>query len=205
LAVFGGEPGSARYTIDVGGGFLTLGPYNFTVTPGEAGAFVTYGNNESENPGAMLSTPLVALLQGARNSLGLIPVVWEPVIAGTVTITNASTATDLFGYVSATVTLSPTAAGTVQVRLRRKDGQAQTIFTIYVNSAAVTGLMKISGDQEVAPGGVVARPLVVQVKYRERACSRHSGAVHRPLEQERHRPDSTHSRVIEQWSRYHGR
>jgi len=164
LPVFGGQPSSARYTVEVGGGYRIFGPFNFTVTAGQVAAFrITGGNNQSGNPGAILPVSLQARVEDAAGGgLANIPVVWEPVVPGTATITNASNVSDANGNVSANVTLG-TAVGAIQVRLRTQTGTVQTLFTFQVN-LTVTGFTKVAGDpQEAITNSAFAQPLVVQV------------------------------------------
>ena len=165
LPVFGGTPASGRYTIEVGGGYRVFGPFNFTVTPGQVGAFrITFGNNQSGNPGATLPLTLTARVEDATGSpLVNVPVVWEAVVPGTATIANASNVSDTSGNVSATVTLGASAVGAVQVRLRTQTGNVSTLFTFQVN-LTVTGFTKVAGDsQEAITNTAFAQPLIVQV------------------------------------------
>src|SRR5262249_16201553 len=90
------------------------------------------------------------------------PVVWEAVVPGTVTISNASSASDASGQVSAIATLGQT-LGSVQVRLRNAANTIQTLFTLQV-VPPITGLTKVGGDaQSAIQNTTFAQPLVVQV------------------------------------------
>ncbi|HTM49069.1 MAG TPA: hypothetical protein VL285_10325 [Bryobacteraceae bacterium] len=164
LPLFTGTPGSGRYTIDVGGNYRVFGPYQFTVTQGQLSLFrITGGNNQSGAPGSRLPLTLTARAEdSAGNGQANVPVVWEAVIPGTATISNAGTTTDASGNVSATVTLGQ-AAGNVQVRLRNATGTVQTLFTFQV-AQPVTGLSKAAGDsQDAITNTNFAQPLIVLV------------------------------------------
>jgi uncharacterized protein (TIGR03437 family) len=164
IPLFSGSPASGRYSIDVGGGYRVFGPYQFTVTQGQIAAFrITGGNNQSGAPGTALSLPLTARAEDSSgNGQANVPVTWEPVTPGTVTITNASSATDSNGVTSANVTLGNT-IGTVQVRLRTTNSSVFTLFTLQVNQV-VTGLTKVAGDaQDGIANTTFAQPLIVQV------------------------------------------
>jgi len=164
IPIFSGSPATGQYTIDVGGGFRQFGPYQFTVTQGQLAAFrITGGNNQSGAPGTALPLPLTARTEDAAGNAQInVPVVWEAVVPGTVTITNASTVSDSSGNVQASVTLGST-IGTVQVRLRTTTGATQTLFTLTV-APVITGLTKVAGDgQDGITNTTFAQPLIVLV------------------------------------------
>ena len=165
--IFGGQIGSGQYTIDVGG-YRQYGPFSFAVTQGQFSNFrITGGNNQTGNPGAVLALQLTARTEDAQgNTVANVPVVWEPVVPNTATITNASSQSDINGNVSASVTLGST-AGTVQVRLRNQTGSVQVLFTLQVN-LAITGLSKAAGDnQDAITNTAFAQPLVVLVNTQQ--------------------------------------
>jgi uncharacterized protein (TIGR03437 family) len=162
--VFGGTLGSGQFTVDVGGGFRIYGPFSFTVTQSQVGAFrITGGNNQTGSPNATLPLPLTARVEDAAgNPLANVPVIWAPVTAGSVTISNASTASDASGNVSATVKLGTT-PGNVQVKLSNQSGTIQTLFTAQV-TIPITGITKVTGDAQTAGiNTAFAQPLIVQV------------------------------------------
>ena len=164
VPLFSGSPATGRYSIDVGGAYKVFGPFTFTVTQSQLATFrITGGNNQQGAPGAVLPLPLTARTEDASGNPQInVPVVWEAVVPGTVTITNASSASDANGTVSANVTLGST-VGPVQVRLRNAAGTVQTLFSLQVNQI-LTGLTRVAGDaQDAITNTVFAQPLIVQV------------------------------------------
>jgi uncharacterized protein (TIGR03437 family) len=166
LPVFGGtiSPPDGQYTIDIGGGYRVFSNFVVRVTQGVFAAFrITGGNNQTGNPGATLPLALTAHTEdGAGNGVPNVPVVWEPVLPNTVSITNATTLSDSKGNLSATVILGNT-VGVVQVRLRNQSGTIQALYTFQVN-VAVTGILRVAGDgQDAITNTTFAQPLIVQV------------------------------------------
>jgi uncharacterized protein (TIGR03437 family) len=164
IPLFSGSPATGRYSIDVGGAFRVFGPYTFTVTQAQFSNFrITGGNNQQGAPGAVLPLPLTARTEDASGNPQVnVPVVWEAVVPGAVTITNASSVSDASGTVTANVTLGST-VGPVQVRLRNSSGTVQTLFTLQVNQV-LTGLTRVAGDgQDAITNTNFAQPLIVQV------------------------------------------
>ncbi len=174
--VFGGKVGSnRRFTIYIGGelpgadgsgvSYLVYGGQVFNVTRGPLAAFrITGGNNQSGAPGDRLPAPLVAV--GEDLGGNVVPgaqVIWEPVVAGTVNLTNIVSTTDANGRTSASATLGST-AGVVQVRVRSATTSTiQATFNITVN-VTLSGLDKLSGDnQEAIQNADFRDPLVVAV------------------------------------------
>ena len=172
VPLFSGSPASGTYSIDVGGGFRTFANnYQFTVTQGQLAAFrITGGNNQTGAPGTTLPLPLTARTEDASGNLQAnVPVVWEAVVPGTVTINNASSVSDASGVVSANVTLGNT-IGAVQVRLRTPTSTIQILFTLQV-SPVLTGLTKVAGDgQDGITNTTFAQPLIVQVSSSQGAA-----------------------------------
>src|SRR5262249_4101464 len=118
LPIFSGPSGTGQYTIDIGGGYRTFGPYNFTVAQGGVSTFrITSGNNQSGAPGSTLPLPLTATVQdNAGNPLPNIPVTWQVLGSTGATIVNSSSSSDTSGNVTASVKLGST-PGTVQIQL----------------------------------------------------------------------------------------
>jgi hypothetical protein len=163
--VFGGKPGTGQYFIVVGGKFTTYGPFSFAVTKGAFTTFrITGGNNQSGSPGAVLPLKLTARAEDAAgNAVSGVSVVWEPVVAGTVALSQTSSISDASGNVSATATLGGS-VGAAQVRLKNLDGTIQVLFTETVN-LQVTGLTKIAGDnQDAVVNSLFTQPLIVEVR-----------------------------------------
>jgi uncharacterized protein (TIGR03437 family) len=164
LPIFSGPTGNGQYTIDVGGGYRTFGPYNFTVAQGGVSTFrITGGNNQSGAPGTTLTFPLSAQAEDSSgNPLPNVPVTWQVLGSNTATVTNASSTSDTNGNVSATVKLG-NIVGPVQVQLSSPQGGSPVVFTLTVN-LLVTGINKIAGDnQDAVINATYAQPLVVQV------------------------------------------
>ena len=164
LPVFSGTPGTGQYTIDVGGGFRTFGPYAFTVMPGTVSAFrISSGNNQSGTPGSTVPLPLTAQTQDAAgNPLPNVPVTWTVLTPNTATITSSSSSSDANGNVSATVKLG-NIVGPVQIQLSSPQGGTPIVFTLQV-TLQITGINKIAGDAQSAIINTnYAQPLVVQV------------------------------------------
>lgn len=161
--VFGGKIGNGTFTVNVGN--WTFFNFSYKVIAGPpATILVKSGNQQSGNPGQQLPNPiLVELTDVGGNDLSGVPLVFEAVVPGTVTITNASPVTDNTGRASAQVRLG-NAAGAVQVRVRTTNNTASTVFTFNVN-IVVAGLLKVSGDpQETAVTNTAfGTPLVVEV------------------------------------------
>ena len=164
LPIFSGPPGNGQYTIDVGGGYRTFGPYPFTVKQGTVSAFrISGGNNQSGAPGATVPLPLTAQTQDAAgNPLPNVPVTWTVLTPNTATITASSSSSDANGNVTATVKLGMI-IGPVQIQLSSPQGGTPIVFTLQVN-VQVTGVTTIAGDnQDAIVNTTFAQPLVVQV------------------------------------------
>src|SRR5207249_2550950 len=134
--VFGGKIGSSTLTASVGGAVGTnlsvgLGTYTvtFTVLVGPPGIIKTVaGDQQTGNPGQILSRPLVAQVTDlGGNALPGISLVFEPVVAGTVTLSDVRATSDALGHVSARATPG-NVNGQVKVRVRTSDGSVSGIF-----------------------------------------------------------------------------
>jgi uncharacterized protein (TIGR03437 family) len=161
--VYGGKIGGGNFTVNVG----NWDNFNFSykvVAGAPASIIIKSGDQQSGTPGQTLPNPLlVEVTDLGGNDLGGVPVVFEPVVAGTATLTNVSPATDNSGRASARVTLGNT-AGAVQIRARTADNAASVLFTANVN-IVIAGMQKVSGDpQDTAViNTAFGTPLVVQV------------------------------------------
>ena len=141
VVVFSGTIGSDRFSIEVGGGFRTFGPFHFAVTQAQTLTTViriTGGNNQAALPGVMLPAPLTARVEdSAGHALPGVGVTWQPVVAQTVVLSSVVSTSDSNGIVSALATLGST-VGSVQVRVRTTSG-AEAIFNLTVRQPASTG------------------------------------------------------------------
>jgi uncharacterized protein (TIGR03437 family) len=161
--VFGGKIGGGNFTVNVG----SWDNFNFSykvVAGPPAAVIIKSGNQQSGSPGKTLPSPLlVEVVDLGGNDLAGVPVVFEPVVAGTATLTNVSPATDNSGRASARVTLGNT-AGAIQIRARTADNAASVLFTANVN-IVIAGLVKVSGDMQdtVVINTAFGTPLVVEV------------------------------------------
>ncbi len=142
-------------------------PFSFKVTPGSPGNLkVTAGDKQSANPGQSLTAPLVAEVDDATGQpLAGIPVTWKATPANAVNFANQSSASDVNGKVSATVSLTGVASGAVQVTVAlASDATKTATFTITaIPLISVTGLTIVSGNNQSVPVSTAFNPLVVQV------------------------------------------
>jgi uncharacterized protein (TIGR03437 family) len=163
ILAFGGKIGSGGFTVNVGNfNFFDL---SFKVIAGPPGNFnILNGDQQKGNPGALLPIPLVAEVTdlGGNDIVG-VPVVFEAVVPGTVTLSSVSTASDATGRVSAQATLG-NIGGNVQVRLRTLDGKVTKLFNLTVN-IVIAALQKVSGDPQSSAvvNTQFSSPLIVQV------------------------------------------
>ncbi|HXI40683.1 MAG TPA: hypothetical protein VNH83_11920, partial [Bryobacteraceae bacterium] len=170
--ILGGKVGPGTLTAAVGGVVgqnlsVGLGTYSilYKVLVGPPGVIKTVsGDQQTGNPGQLLPQALVAQVTDlGGNPLSGVNVVFEPVVAGTVSLSDVRATSDAFGHVQARVTPG-NVNGQVQVRVRTSDGAISAIFTINVN-LIVGSLTKVSGDQQTAAvvNTAFANPLIVQV------------------------------------------
>ena len=145
-------------------GFAAYGTYSIVVNAATVGGItVVSGNNQSANPGAALAAPLVADVVDANgNPLAGQQVTWTVSPAAAAKVSSNTSTSDTTGQVSTTVTLSASAAGSIQVIATTSNGKTLT-FTVTVN-LTITGITKVSGDNQSAPAGAnFPQSLVVQV------------------------------------------
>ena len=163
--VFGGvaSPNVQSFTISVGGTYRTFNG-TFRVTTGAFGAIrITSGNKQSGSPGQTLPGPLVAQTEDiAGNIVPNTTVVWESVTPTAVTLSNVVNTSDANGRVSATATLGGV-SGTHQVRVRNTAGTISALFDVTIN-VTLTGMDKVSGDNQDAIISTDTQPLIVQVR-----------------------------------------
>jgi uncharacterized protein (TIGR03437 family) len=183
--VFGSVSGNGSFTVLVGANdpalapnYITVGPsgafayyqsgaFFINVTPGQPGQIqVSSGNNQNVNPG-QATQPLAVKVTDSTgtNPISGQSVTWTVSPAGAATVSPASTTTNSSGIATTVATLSSNAVGTITVKaaLTGALSNITTSFTISVN-VQVTGLQKVSGDNQTAPAGqAFASPLSVQV------------------------------------------
>jgi uncharacterized protein (TIGR03437 family) len=182
--VFGTVPGSGPVSVLVGGidpiefdQSLTIQPlasplafnsyfnaFDLVVTPVTPGRVsIVSGNNQNVNPGATAAAPLVAQLTDGSGIVGIggKTLTWTVSPAGAATVSPNSSTTDSQGNAQTTVTLSPSAAG--QINIIATSSGFSTTFAVVANVQIAT-LAKVSGDlQSVQSGLSFTAPLVVQV------------------------------------------
>lgn len=140
---------------------------NLTVTPAAVTSIsATSGNGQSAVAGTALTSPLVATVNGATGPLSGQSVTWTATPAGAVTFTSQSTVTNSSGQVSATLTFTSAASGTVTIKVTSvTNGSASATFTeTAVPPVTVSSLTKVAGDgQSTVAGTAFAGPLEVQL------------------------------------------
>jgi len=159
--VLGPKIGQAELQVNTGG--FNVKTISLIVRPGPPSQMrIAQGNNQTGDPGQRLPLALVAQVTDAGgNVLEGVPVVWEVVTPGTLTLANVVTVSDYMGRVSASVTLG-SAPGSHQVRVRSQQGIAVAVFSVTVN-VTVAQLIKVSGDGQTAViNAVFSAPVVVQ-------------------------------------------
>jgi uncharacterized protein (TIGR03437 family) len=146
-------------------GLYQWGPVNLQVTAATVGSiqFVS-GNAQTATSGQALALPLVAVVTStAGSALANQAVTWSVSPAGSVSLSNTSTATDANGRASTNATLSSSAFGAVSITL--SVGGKSLVFTVTaVTPTQLSGLTKLSGDGQTAlENAAFTSPLVVQV------------------------------------------
>jgi uncharacterized protein (TIGR03437 family) len=144
-------------------GSFTFQNFTLTATPGVANAIrIVSGNNQSGNPGQVLSPLVVRVEDAANNPLPGISVRWQ-VVSGAATLAQNVTTTADNGQAATTVTLGST-PGTVVVRATALSGPnpvASFALNVNVQAAAIA---KVSGDNQTAIVNTgFPQPLVVRV------------------------------------------
>ncbi|MBA3976212.1 MAG: hypothetical protein C0504_18550 [Candidatus Solibacter sp.] len=160
-----GKAGVTTFIVEVGGGYGLFSGNDFilTVTPGDpATPVIALGNNQTGKPGAALPIPLtIEVSDGFGNALIGLPVNWEVIPPGAVTLTNSQTATTSTGRAATQVTLGPN-PGTYDVKATV--GGKSAIFKVTVDSL-IGGFLKVSGDNQsgIVAGAAFPNALVVRV------------------------------------------
>ena len=148
---------------DVGYHFVNLnGPINLAITPGVPSKItVVTGNTQSGRPGqALPGVFAVQVTDAAGNPLSGVPVAFQVVTPGTITLSNVSTTTDQNGRATANGTLGNT-AGTYQLKVTA--GTVSTTFSFTVTIPAA-GIQAVSGTNQVALiNTTFGAPLIVKV------------------------------------------
>jgi uncharacterized protein (TIGR03437 family) len=168
-----GRPGAATLYANIGSNLPLEGGtsntsgvrvlYQLLVEAGDPQVIVkTGGDNQRGLPGTLLPVALQASIQdNFGNPLIGIPVTWEVVTPGSLTLNSPTTSSSGAGAVSARVLLGPS-PGTYTVRLTA--GTKSTEFTVNID-ANIGAVSKVGGDNQVAiTGQAFAQPLVVEVR-----------------------------------------
>jgi uncharacterized protein (TIGR03437 family) len=159
--VFGPKIGSGTLRGNVG--YFANSPFiPFSVTPGlPAAVRIVQGNNQTGAAGQTLPLAFrVQVTDAGGNPLGGVPVTFQVIPAGAVTLLNVSSATDQNGNASALGRLG-TIAGTAQVRVTAGPGSA--IFNVTV-SIPVGGVQPVSGGGQTAVVNTAfGAPIIVKV------------------------------------------
>lgn len=144
-----GVGGVASVGYNVGGApqsFFQSGNYVLKVLPGVASTIaIVSGNNQAANPGAALTTALIAQINDAAgNPLAGQGVTWTVSPSGAATLSNTTTSSNSSGQVQTNVTLASTAAGQVTVKAALASNPAvSATFNITAN-VQITGLSFLS-------------------------------------------------------------
>ena len=161
--VFSGPIGSDQFSIEVGGGFRTFGPFRYAVTQNAAQPAVlriTGGNNQAGLPGELLASSLSARVEDtAGRPIPGVAVTWQPVVAQSVVLSNVVSTSDQNGMVSARVALGGS-VGSAQVQVRTTSGAGQVMFSLTVRQPASTAgqaqpaaLRILTGNNQSGPVG----------------------------------------------------
>jgi outer membrane autotransporter protein len=125
---------------------------------------IVSGDAQSALPGEALSDPLVVrALNGGNPPTDPIDINWTIAPLGAAIFETTPSSTGETGLSSVTVTLSPNAqSGQITITASRADSGDEAVFTAFVQTAAVTSLAVVSGDNQAALAGQsLPLPLVV--------------------------------------------
>ena len=138
--------------------------YQLIVTPATPNAVqIISGNNQTGNRGQAFAQPLVVqVLDASSNALQAVGVTWSVVPNSAAIVSPANTTTDSNGNASTVVTLSSTAAGSIQVTATTSNGKSVTFNNLSVN-VQVSGLTIFGGNNQSVPVGQLFQPITVQV------------------------------------------
>jgi uncharacterized protein (TIGR03437 family) len=159
--VLGGVVGTAQEQVSVGY-FGTGNPFQIQITAGQPSVLkILGGNNQTGSPGQQLPQALSVSVQDAfGDTLQGVPVSFQVVTPGSITLSSVSSASDSTGRASALGTLGQT-AGTFQVNVTAGTATASFSFTVTIPA---TGLQAISGNSQSAiVGTAFPAPLVVEL------------------------------------------
>lgn len=158
-----GKTGNVNLILEIGGGYAFFDRIPLTVLPGNPSTpLIVSGNQQNALTGDLFGLPLVGRIRDAAgNNLIGIPITWEVVTAGTLSLENTNSLTDANGMVSTRVRAGEV-AGTHRVRL--KAGTFEVLFDLTVNSR-LGGIAKISGDNQtgIATNQPFPQPLTVRL------------------------------------------
>jgi len=162
-----GVPGTAPLTISVpltgfgNGSGLVFSGYTLTIQAGAPAAInIITGNNQTSVTNAALPVPFtVQVTDSDKNLLPGVPVSWK-VTSGSMTLTSASTVTDMKGEASANGFVhSP---GGTAITLQVTAGGASAVINAYVFTPPASVAI-VSGDNQSAPiNQGLSLPLVAQ-------------------------------------------
>ena len=155
-------PGLHGIVFVVGGQFQI--PSEVQITAGGGGALgitPTSGNNQSGNAGQRAALPLIATLADfCGNAVVGTTVTWK-VTAGSATLQNATTTSNVVGQVSNVLTFGQT-PGQITVTATIAGGASAT-FTL-TNSIVISGITQVSGTGQTATVGKgFTNPVIVSV------------------------------------------
>jgi outer membrane autotransporter protein len=125
---------------------------------------VVTGNNQGALPGESLADPLVVrATDDNAPPTNAVTINWAVAPLGAATVATTPSSTGETGLSSVTVTLSPNAqSGQITITASRADSGDEAVFTAFVQTAAVTSLAVVSGDNQTALAGqALPLPLVV--------------------------------------------
>ncbi len=158
---FGPRTGSGTFIAKIGNTHASL-PFQFTVTAGPAAsAQIIQGNNQTASAGQRFYLALlVHVTDSGGNTIAGVPVTWQVVTAGAVTLSNVIGTTDSDGNASA-LAIAGGIGGVAQVQATAGTASATFNLTVTIPSA---GLQKVSGDQQTTViNTAFTSPLTVEV------------------------------------------
>lgn len=176
VATLGLSPGPVQVQVRTSGGIPTpfgttpgasvQATFGLTVALAQPASFrIISGNNQAGLPGARLPVALAARIEdGAGNPVPNIAVVWQPVNAQSVSLSDVVATSDANGMVSANAVLG-LLTGPAQVQLRTSNGTLQTMFTLTALPPQPAALRITGGNNQAgAPGARLPAPLTARVE-----------------------------------------
>jgi uncharacterized protein (TIGR03437 family) len=142
---FGPRIGSGTFIAKIGNTHTSL-PFQFTVTAGPAAsAQIVQGNNQTASAGQRFYLALlIHVADSGGNTVAGVPVTWQVINPGAVTLSNVIGTTDSNGNASA-LAIAGGIGGVAQVQATAGAASATFNLTVTIPSA---GLQKVSGDQQ---------------------------------------------------------